>query len=93
MNIDLLVFHQLNVMLYHGRGYITWCAEAVAVLSAVGGGVTENPCYSGRHGCDTNAMCHAGEGTQFTCECAAGFTGDGRACDGISSDTLPNELL
>ncbi|XP_041959120.1 nidogen-1-like isoform X1 [Alosa sapidissima] len=40
----------------------------------------ENPCFTGRHGCDTNAMCRPGEGTQFTCECASGFTGDGRAC-------------
>ncbi|KAL2083319.1 hypothetical protein ACEWY4_021092 [Coilia grayii] len=45
-----------------------------------GGGGEENPCHSGRHGCDTNAMCHAGEGTQYTCECATGFTGDGRIC-------------
>ncbi|XP_041921911.1 nidogen-1 isoform X1 [Alosa sapidissima] len=45
-----------------------------------GGGVDENACYTGRHGCDTNAMCHAGEGTQYTCKCASGFTGDGRIC-------------
>ncbi|XP_063054021.1 nidogen-1-like [Engraulis encrasicolus] len=40
----------------------------------------ENPCFTGRHGCDTNAVCRPGEGTQFTCECASGFTGDGRTC-------------
>ncbi|KAI2658133.1 Nidogen-1 [Labeo rohita] len=40
----------------------------------------ENPCFTGRHGCDTNAVCRPGQGNQFTCECAAGFTGDGRAC-------------
>uniref|UniRef100_A0A4W6DHN7 Nidogen 1 n=1 Tax=Lates calcarifer TaxID=8187 RepID=A0A4W6DHN7_LATCA len=38
----------------------------------------QNPCFTGRHGCDINAMCRPGEGLQFTCECAAGFTGDGR---------------
>ncbi|XP_042560584.1 nidogen-1-like [Clupea harengus] len=40
----------------------------------------ENPCFTGRHGCDTNALCRPGEGIQFTCECSSGFTGDGRAC-------------
>uniref|UniRef100_A0A673FV08 Nidogen-1-like n=1 Tax=Sinocyclocheilus rhinocerous TaxID=307959 RepID=A0A673FV08_9TELE len=43
----------------------------------------ENACFTGRHGCDTNAVCKPGQGNQFTCECAAGFTGDGRACSGI----------
>uniref|UniRef100_A0A672P7P4 Nidogen 1 n=1 Tax=Sinocyclocheilus grahami TaxID=75366 RepID=A0A672P7P4_SINGR len=44
------------------------------------GDVNENACFTGRHGCDTNAVCRPGQGNQFTCECAAGFTGDGRAC-------------
>uniref|UniRef100_A0A671RBF1 Nidogen-1-like n=1 Tax=Sinocyclocheilus anshuiensis TaxID=1608454 RepID=A0A671RBF1_9TELE len=43
----------------------------------------ENACFTGRHGCDTNAICKPGQGNQFTCECAAGFTGDGRACSDI----------
>lgn len=43
----------------------------------------ENPCFTGRHGCDTNAACRPGQGTQFTCECAAGFRGDGRSCHDI----------
>ncbi|KAM7419941.1 hypothetical protein PAMA_016848 [Pampus argenteus] len=43
----------------------------------------QNPCFTGRHGCDINAVCRAGEGLQFTCECAAGFTGDGRYCHDI----------
>uniref|UniRef100_A0A671SMH8 Nidogen-1-like n=1 Tax=Sinocyclocheilus anshuiensis TaxID=1608454 RepID=A0A671SMH8_9TELE len=45
-----------------------------------GGQTEENACFTGRHGCDTNAVCRPGQGNQFTCECAAGFTGDGRAC-------------
>ncbi|XP_034040107.1 nidogen-1 [Thalassophryne amazonica] len=45
-----------------------------------GGQPEENPCFTGRHGCDTNAVCRPEHGTQFTCECAAGFNGDGRAC-------------
>ncbi|CAJ1052781.1 LOW QUALITY PROTEIN: nidogen-1-like [Xyrichtys novacula] len=40
----------------------------------------QNPCFTGRHGCDINAMCRPGEGLQFTCECTNGFTGDGRYC-------------
>ncbi|XP_071359223.1 nidogen-1-like isoform X2 [Trachinotus anak] len=43
----------------------------------------QNPCFTGRHGCDINAVCRPGEGLQFTCECAAGFTGDGRYCHDI----------
>uniref|UniRef100_A0A3Q0RB25 Nidogen 1 n=1 Tax=Amphilophus citrinellus TaxID=61819 RepID=A0A3Q0RB25_AMPCI len=45
-----------------------------------GGQPQENPCFTGRHGCDTNAVCRPGGGTQFTCQCASGFNGDGRTC-------------
>uniref|UniRef100_A0A8C5KP03 Nidogen-1 n=1 Tax=Jaculus jaculus TaxID=51337 RepID=A0A8C5KP03_JACJA len=40
----------------------------------------QNPCYIGTHGCDTNAACRPGPGTQFTCECSIGFRGDGQTC-------------
>uniref|UniRef100_A0A4W2IBW6 Nidogen 1 n=1 Tax=Bos indicus x Bos taurus TaxID=30522 RepID=A0A4W2IBW6_BOBOX len=40
----------------------------------------QNPCYIGSHGCDSNAACRPGPGTQFTCECSIGFRGDGRTC-------------
>ncbi|MGH0135079.1 UNVERIFIED_CONTAM: hypothetical protein FKN15_013459 [Acipenser sinensis] len=40
----------------------------------------ENPCFTGTHRCDTNAACRPGQGNQFTCECTAGFRGDGRTC-------------
>ncbi|MFT7807036.1 nidogen-1 [Arapaima gigas] len=40
----------------------------------------QNPCFTGRHGCDTNAACRPGQGNHFICECTAGFTGDGRTC-------------
>ncbi|KAM5235202.1 nidogen-1 [Ctenodactylus gundi] len=40
----------------------------------------QNPCYIGTHGCDTNAACRPGPGTQFACECSIGFHGDGRTC-------------
>ncbi|XP_029449963.1 nidogen-1 isoform X2 [Rhinatrema bivittatum] len=39
-----------------------------------------NPCYTGTHGCDTNAACRPGQGNQFTCECTAGFRGNGITC-------------
>ncbi|XP_017279847.1 nidogen-1 [Kryptolebias marmoratus] len=45
-----------------------------------GGQPEENPCFTGRHGCDTNAVCKPGDGIHFVCTCAAGFSGDGRAC-------------
>lgn len=51
-------------------------------LSFSGGQPEQNPCLTGRHGCDTNAVCKVGEGATFTCQCAAGFSGDGRACYG-----------
>uniref|UniRef100_A0A8C0XLL7 Nidogen-1 n=1 Tax=Castor canadensis TaxID=51338 RepID=A0A8C0XLL7_CASCN len=43
----------------------------------------QNPCYIGTHGCDTNAACRPGPGTQFICECSIGFQGDGRTCHDI----------
>ncbi|KAM9363280.1 nidogen-1-like [Symphorus nematophorus] len=43
----------------------------------------QNPCFTGRHGCDINAVCRPGEGLQFTCECTNGFAGDGRFCQDI----------
>ncbi|XP_078069535.1 nidogen-1 [Mustelus asterias] len=42
--------------------------------------VNQNPCYIGTHGCDTNAACRPEQGNRFTCECSAGFYGDGLTC-------------
>ncbi|XDV42943.1 hypothetical protein PO909_011511 [Leuciscus waleckii] len=39
-----------------------------------------NPCYSGNHDCDTTAQCMPGEGQLFSCQCATGYSGDGRNC-------------
>ncbi|XP_041834846.1 nidogen-2 isoform X3 [Melanotaenia boesemani] len=39
-----------------------------------------NPCYSGNHDCDTTAQCIPLEGQAFRCQCATGYTGDGRNC-------------
>ncbi|KAM9820898.1 LOW QUALITY PROTEIN: nidogen-2 [Neosynchiropus ocellatus] len=39
-----------------------------------------NPCYAGNHDCDTTAQCVPLEGQAFQCQCATGYTGDGRNC-------------
>ncbi|XP_058496707.1 nidogen-1-like [Solea solea] len=44
------------------------------------GAPEQNPCFTGRHGCDINAACRSGDGLDFTCVCMSGFTGDGRYC-------------
>ncbi|XP_069543616.1 nidogen-1-like, partial [Brachyistius frenatus] len=50
-------------------------------IGAVHSGVPEqNPCFTGRHGCDINAVCRPDRDLQFSCECITGFTGDGRDC-------------
>uniref|UniRef100_A0A8C9XTJ2 Nidogen 1 n=2 Tax=Sander lucioperca TaxID=283035 RepID=A0A8C9XTJ2_SANLU len=43
----------------------------------------QNPCFTGRHGCDINAVCRPGDGLRFTCQCATGFNGDGRYCHDV----------
>ncbi|KAM9792237.1 nidogen-1-like [Neosynchiropus ocellatus] len=48
-----------------------------------GGAPEQNPCFTGRHGCDISAMCHPGDGVQFRCECTTGFHGDGRYCHDV----------
>ncbi|XP_076880934.1 nidogen-1 [Brachyhypopomus gauderio] len=52
-------------------------------IGSISGTPQQNPCFTGRHGCDTNAACRPGQGNQFTCQCAAGFTGDGRTCHDV----------
>uniref|UniRef100_A0A8C4HNC4 Nidogen 1b n=1 Tax=Dicentrarchus labrax TaxID=13489 RepID=A0A8C4HNC4_DICLA len=54
-----------------------------AMSNRIGSVPEQNPCFTGRHGCDINAACRPGEGLQFTCECTNGFTGDGRYCHDI----------
>ncbi|XP_072842973.2 nidogen-2 isoform X1 [Pogona vitticeps] len=44
------------------------------------GSVTLNPCYDGTHACDTTARCQPGSGLDYTCECTAGYWGDGKEC-------------
>lgn len=56
----------------------------VSVLTEGSPDALQNPCYIGTHGCDTNAACQPGPGSQFTCECSIGFRGDGRTCYGTA---------
>lgn len=49
----------------------------------------ENPCFTGRHGCDINAMCKPQEGLSFTCVCSSGFSGDGHYCTDVDECLSP----
>ncbi|XP_077935755.1 nidogen-1-like isoform X2 [Gasterosteus aculeatus] len=55
-------------------------ATSNKIGSVHGSDPEQNPCFTGRHGCDINAACRPAEGLQFSCQCAAGFIGDGRYC-------------
>ncbi|XP_020560434.1 nidogen-1 isoform X2 [Oryzias latipes] len=52
----------------------------------------QNPCFTGGHDCDINAVCRAAEGSQFSCECTAGFSGDGHLCDDIDECQYTSRL-
>lgn len=67
-------------VLYNANNELIRFAMSNKIGDINGGQPEENPCFTGRHGCDTNAVCRPGQETQFTCECAAGFSGDGRRC-------------
>ncbi|XP_061468527.1 nidogen-2 [Rhineura floridana] len=44
------------------------------------GAITVNPCYDSTHTCDTTARCQPGSGLDYSCECSAGYQGDGKEC-------------
>ncbi|KAM9364369.1 nidogen-1 [Pholidichthys leucotaenia] len=67
-------------VMYDANNQIIRFAMANKIGDVNGGEPEENPCFTGRHSCDTNAVCRPGEGSQFICQCAAGFSGDGRIC-------------
>ncbi|MBN3295054.1 NID2 protein, partial [Amia calva] len=70
---------QIFVMYDSGNNLIRY-AMSNKIGSLHGDEGEENACFTGTHRCDTNAVCRAGQGNQFTCECASGFRGDGRTC-------------
>ncbi|KAI3363049.1 hypothetical protein L3Q82_011712, partial [Scortum barcoo] len=76
---QMLTVDQVFVM-YDVNNELIRYAMSNKIGDISGGQPEENPCFTGRHGCDTNAVCRPGEGTQFTCQCAAGFNGNGRTC-------------
>uniref|UniRef100_A0A8C6TFT3 Nidogen 1a n=1 Tax=Neogobius melanostomus TaxID=47308 RepID=A0A8C6TFT3_9GOBI len=79
---QMLRVEQIFVM-YDVNNELTRFAMTNKIGDVNGGEPEENPCFTGRHGCDNNAVCRPGAGKEFTCECAAGFKGSGRLCDDI----------
>ncbi|XP_008336064.2 nidogen-1-like, partial [Cynoglossus semilaevis] len=81
---DMKPTQMLNVdqifVMYDSSNELIRFAMSNKIGDINGGQPEENPCFTGRHGCDTNAVCRPGDGNQFTCQCAAGFNGDGRVC-------------
>ena len=82
-------------------------APAVAECTSSGdytlsGCVDDDECIDGTHTCDANGACTNTEGS-FTCECNAGYTGDGQAgnchadgthtCDAPHSSSPPPPLV
>ncbi|XP_067151275.1 nidogen-2 [Apteryx mantelli] len=42
-----------------------------------------HPCADGTHACHPAARCRPGPGSDYACECAAGYRGDGRRCEDV----------
>ncbi|XP_046907058.1 nidogen-1-like [Hypomesus transpacificus] len=76
---QLLSVDQVFVM-YDTSNQLIRYAMSNKIGSVHSGPPEKNPCFTGRHSCDTNAACRPVEGLQFTCECATGFTGNGHSC-------------
>uniref|UniRef100_A0A8C9L469 Nidogen 2 n=1 Tax=Serinus canaria TaxID=9135 RepID=A0A8C9L469_SERCA len=46
-----------------------------------------SPCHDGSHTCEAPARCQPGVGTEYACECPAGYRGDGRGCRDVDECT------
>uniref|UniRef100_A0A8C3RBC9 Nidogen 2 n=1 Tax=Cyanoderma ruficeps TaxID=181631 RepID=A0A8C3RBC9_9PASS len=70
--------------LFDGHEHVLRYALAARIGLAQGEHDAENPgvspCHDGTHACQAPARCQPGVGTEYTCECAAGYRGDGRGC-------------
>ncbi|XP_035755598.1 nidogen-1 isoform X4 [Egretta garzetta] len=55
-------------------------SNSIGPISDGSADINQNPCYTGTHNCDTNAICRPGTGNHFFCECSIGFHGDGNVC-------------
>ncbi|XP_059186825.1 nidogen-1-like [Centropristis striata] len=82
LSTQQLSVDQIFVM-FDANNNLTRYAMSNKIGSVHSGHPEQNPCFTGRHGCDINAVCRPGDGLQFTCECATGFTGDGRYCHDV----------
>ncbi|XP_077351724.1 nidogen-1 [Festucalex cinctus] len=93
---DMRPTQMLNVdqifVMYDSKNELIRFAMSNKIGDINGGQPEENPCFTGRHGCDTNAVCRPGAGTQFKCQCASGFTGDGRTCYDIDECRENSEI-
>ncbi|NXI40667.1 NID2 protein, partial [Galbula dea] len=71
--------------LYDGHEHVLRYALAARIGSAQDDAENPlvNPCHDGTHTCEATAHCQPGEGTQYTCECAAGYRKDGRGCQDV----------
>ncbi|KFR05826.1 Nidogen-2, partial [Nipponia nippon] len=68
--------------LYDGQEHVLRYALATRVGSARDDAEKPpvNPCHDNTHACEATARCQPGVGMEYTCECAAGYRGDGRGC-------------
>ncbi|NXC46383.1 NID2 protein, partial [Penelope pileata] len=71
--------------LYDGHEQVLRYALASRIGSAHGDAEVPlvNPCHDGTHACQEPARCQPGTGLEYTCECAAGYRGDGRGCQDV----------
>ncbi|NXU23591.1 NID2 protein, partial [Thalassarche chlororhynchos] len=68
--------------LYDGQEHVLRYALAARIGSARDDAENPpvNPCHDSTHTCEATARCQPGAGMEYTCECAAGYRGDGRGC-------------
>uniref|UniRef100_A0A663LQR9 Nidogen 2 n=1 Tax=Athene cunicularia TaxID=194338 RepID=A0A663LQR9_ATHCN len=68
--------------LYDSQEHVLRYALAARIGSARGDAENPlvNPCHDNTHVCEATARCQPGVGMEYTCECAAGYRGDGRGC-------------
>nr|XP_021394106.1 nidogen-2 [Lonchura striata domestica] len=68
--------------LFDGHEHVLRYALAARVGPARGDAENPgvSPCQDGSHACQAPARCQPGVGTEYTCECAAGYRPDGRGC-------------
>uniref|UniRef100_A0A663N0X7 Nidogen 1 n=1 Tax=Athene cunicularia TaxID=194338 RepID=A0A663N0X7_ATHCN len=66
-------------------------SNSIGPISDGSADINRNPCYTGTHNCDTNAICRAGSGNRFFCECSIGFRGDGNVCYEVEKTKCQHE--